>query len=226
MLPDLDLWEGVVRLFAAAALAGLIGLERESAEQEAGLRTHILVSVGSCLFMIVGIYAWHPFDLSQENGAVVDPSRVASYVVAGVGFLGGGAIIRQGFNVRGLTTAASIWVVAAIGIAVGAGMYSFAVATTGVVILSLWPLKKVANQFGLRAGATRQLTLALEAGGDVAPVLAQLRAHELQVNSLRIDDEGERRQVEVVVAGRRRDATEIAQELADLEHVVSVQWAG
>ena len=93
------------------------------------------------------------------------------------------------------------------------------------MILSLWPLKKVANQFGLRAGATRQLTLALEPGGDVAPVLARLRAHELQVNSLRIDDEGERRQVEVVVAGRRRDATEIAQELADLEHVVSVQWA-
>jgi putative Mg2+ transporter-C (MgtC) family protein len=225
VLPDLDLWEGVVRLFAAAALAGLIGLERESAEQEAGLRTHILVSVGACLFMIVGIYAWHPFHFSQQIGAVVDPSRVASYVVAGVGFLGGGAIIRQGFNVRGLTTAASIWVVAAIGVAVGAGMYAFAVATTGVVILSLWPLKELANQFGLRGGATRQLMIALEAGGDVAPVLAALRSHELQVNSLRIDDEGERRQVEVVVAGRRRDATEIAQELADLEHVVSVQWA-
>ena len=225
MLPELELWEGVVRLVVAGALAGMIGLERENAEQEAGLRTHILVSVGACLFMIIGIYAWHPFEFSQRIGAVVDPSRVASYVVAGVGFLGGGAIIRQGFNVRGLTTAASIWVVAALGVAVGAGMYSFAVATTGVVLLSLWPLKRIANQFGLRAGATRQLTLGLDAGGDVAPVLAVVRRHDLQVNSLRIDDEGERRVVEVVVAGRRRDATEIAQELADLEHVLSVQWA-
>ena len=188
----------------------------------------MLVSVGSCLFRSSGIYAWIDFD-SQPGERRRSSTRRASraQIVTGIGFLGARRDHPPGLHrPRADDRRDSIWVVAAIGIAVGAGMYSFAVATTGVVILSLWPLKKVANQFGLRAGATRQLTLALEAGGDVAPVLAQLRAHELQVNSLRIDDEGERRQVEVVVAGRRRDATEIAQELADLEHVVSVQWAG
>jgi uncharacterized membrane protein YhiD involved in acid resistance len=125
-LPDIPLWEGSLRLILAGFLAGLIGLERERREQEAGLRTHILVAGGSCLFMLVGVYAWADFTFSQRVGAVVDPSRVASYVVAGIGFLGGGAIIKYGANIKGLTTAASIWVTAAIGVAVGVGMYVLA----------------------------------------------------------------------------------------------------
>ena len=111
----------MIRLCLAALLAGVIGIERELREQEAGLRTHMLVCVGATMFMIVGVYGWSDFQLGNNIGVVVDPSRVASYVVSGIGFLGAGAIIRHGINVRGLTTAASLWVVAAIGVAVGVG---------------------------------------------------------------------------------------------------------
>ena len=83
----------------------------------------MLVAGGACLFMIVGVYGWADFTFSQQVGAVVDPSRVASYVVAGIGFLGGGAIIKYGANIEGLTTAASVWATAAIGVAIGVGMY-------------------------------------------------------------------------------------------------------
>ena len=104
MAPSLALWEGLLRLVLAALLAGMIGIERELREQEAGLRTHMLVCVGATMFMLVGVYGWSDYQLGNQIGVVVDPSRVASYVVSGIGFLGAGAIIRHGINVRGLTT--------------------------------------------------------------------------------------------------------------------------
>ena len=105
-------WDEVLgRLALAAALGGAIGIEREIREQEAGLRTHMLVSVGAALFTVVGAYGF--------QGQNVDPSRIAAQIVTGVGFLGAGAIIRRCFSVRGLTTAATLWVVAAVGLASG-----------------------------------------------------------------------------------------------------------
>src|SRR2546426_12116097 len=111
--------EVVIRL-AVAAVAGMaVGIERELREQAAGLRTHILVAVGSCLFTLVSVYGFESF--AGQHTAAVDPSRVAAQIVTGIGFLGAGAIIRQGVNIRGLTTAASLWIMAAIGMAVGVG---------------------------------------------------------------------------------------------------------
>lgn len=115
-----------------------VGAEREMRDQVAGLRTHILVSVGSCLFTLVSIYGFTAF---QAPKASIDPSRVAAQIVTGIGFLGAGAIIRQGLNIRGLTTAASLWIIAAVGMAVGVGMYwatGFAVLFT---LISLWGLR-------------------------------------------------------------------------------------
>jgi putative Mg2+ transporter-C (MgtC) family protein len=224
MLPELDLGEGILRLVLAALLAGAIGLERENAEQEAGLRTHMLVSVGSCLFMIVGVYGWEDFRFSQDAGIIVDPSRVASYVVAGIGFLGGGAIIRQGVNVKGLTTAASVWVVAAIGVAVGIGMYEFAAAVTVLVLISLWPLKVVANQFGLRQGATVRVQLELHPQGDVAPIISAVERHRIEIESIRIDEEADARRVDLVLDARRRDVAGLVDEISQLEHVRSEAW--
>src|SRR5580765_3551808 len=126
----------MLRLALAGVLGGLIGLERELREREAGLRTHLLVAVGSALFTIVGAYGF--------GGIRTDPTRIAAQVVTGIGFLGAGAIIRQGFSIRGLTTAATLWVVAAVGLAAGAGYYSGAVITTALVLLALWPLRIVA----------------------------------------------------------------------------------
>ena len=128
----------VFRLLLAMLLGGIIGAERERKNRSAGFRTHILVTVGSCMFMIVSISM--PMMIStMPNGIVnnADPGRIAAQVVSGIGFLGAGAIMQDKGKVRGLTTAASLWVVAAIGLAIGAGMYFSAISTTFFLFLIL-----------------------------------------------------------------------------------------
>jgi putative Mg2+ transporter-C (MgtC) family protein len=118
----------LIRLLVAAVLGSLVGLERERGEWAAGLRTHMLVSLGACLFMIVSAYGFS--GVLGKPAVVLDPSRIAAQVVTGVGFLGAGTILMRGQIVRGLTTAASLWAVAAVGLASGGGLYPEAVATT------------------------------------------------------------------------------------------------
>jgi putative Mg2+ transporter-C (MgtC) family protein len=130
----------IFRLILSAILGGLIGVEREFRKRAAGLRTHILVCVGSCLIMLTSIYV---FDI-YKGIAQVDPSRIAAGVITGIGFLGAGAILRSGDSVHGLTTAATLWMMAAIGLAVGCGFYSAAIFTTVlamVVLLVIWKLE-------------------------------------------------------------------------------------
>jgi putative Mg2+ transporter-C (MgtC) family protein len=198
--PDLALWEGLLRLVLAAVLAGAIGIERELREQEAGLRTHMLVCVGATMFMLVGTYGWGDLRLGNQIGVIVDPSRVASYVVSGIGFLGAGAIIRHGINVRGLTTAASLWVVAAIGVGVGSGLYAFSIATTSLVLLALWPLGQVKRLLAGKQDATRRLRVTLESGGSVVGVLAAIETEGFGMEAVEVREEDDVRQVDVLVA--------------------------
>ena len=141
MVPDLSFQEELLRILLAAALGGVIGFERELRAQEAGLRTHMLVAVGAALFTLVSAYGFGEFFVQGGPIVPADPTRIAAQIVTGIGFLGAGAIIRQGPSIRGLTTAATLWAVAAIGLAAGAGFYAGAVATTVVVIVALWPLR-------------------------------------------------------------------------------------
>ena len=143
MIPEVEWWDILIRLLVAAALTGAIGLERELRDRAAGLRTHMLVGVGSALFTIVSAYGWSDFQFSTAEGVVFDPTRIAAQIVTGIGFLGAGAIIRRGVPVRGLTTAAGLWVVAAIGMAVGAGYYSAALIATGIVLVGLGPFRRI-----------------------------------------------------------------------------------
>ena len=125
--------EMVLRLLSATALGAIIGYQRERAGKPAGLRTHILICLGAALFTIASLYGF-----GGVFGGVVDPSRVAAGIVAGIGFLGAGAIMRRGEGViEGLTTAATIWVVAAIGLAAGAGLYLVAAVTAILVLIVL-----------------------------------------------------------------------------------------
>lgn len=126
-LPDSEL---VVRLLVAAGLGAALGFERELREKSAGLRTNILIAVGSALFTLMSIEL-------AEGVIGADPARVASQIVTGIGFLGAGAIIRTGGNVHGLTTAATVWVNAAVGVAAGGGEYGLAVAATAVTLAAL-----------------------------------------------------------------------------------------
>src|SRR6202050_1635206 len=140
-------WEAVLRLLVAAGLGSLIGAERERLVWAAGLRTHMLVSVGSCLFMIVSAYG---FSTVIAPGVILDPSRVAAQVVSGIGFLGAGSILLRGDVVRGLTTAASLWTVAAIGLAVGGGLYTEAVAATLIILIILAGIKPLEEWYQRR----------------------------------------------------------------------------
>lgn len=134
----------LVRLLLAAVLGGLIGLEREIHGRPAGFRTHLLVSLGSCMFTAVSVYFYYFVGGSGgSNATAADPGRIAAQVVTGIGFLGAGAIIREKASVRGLTTAACLWVAAAIGVACGAGMYGISVVVTIIAIGSLLLLRKV-----------------------------------------------------------------------------------
>jgi putative Mg2+ transporter-C (MgtC) family protein len=127
-----------LRLVLAIVLGGLIGLEREQSNQAAGFRTHILVCLGSTLIMLLSIYGFE--DFVNEPQVRVDPARLAAQVISGIGFLGAGAIMRNGLSISGLTTAASLWAVAAIGLSIGAGFYFAAVLACIFVFISLWLL--------------------------------------------------------------------------------------
>jgi putative Mg2+ transporter-C (MgtC) family protein len=127
----------IIRLLLSAVLSGLIGLERQVHRRSAGLRTHILVSLGSCLIMLTSVYV---FAIYKEVVSV-DPARIAAGVITGIGFLGAGTIIRDREGVRGLTTAASLWMVAAIGLAVGCGFSNAAVFATVLTLVVLFLLR-------------------------------------------------------------------------------------
>lgn len=138
----------LLRLFLAAFLGSLIGLERERKEWVAGLRTHMMVSVGSCLIMIVSAYGFDEVLASGPENLRLDPARLAAQVVSGIGFIGAGTILfLKQKVVRGLTTAAGLWTVAAIGLAVGGGLYFAAVAATIIALFILWSMQPIVNVF-------------------------------------------------------------------------------
>jgi putative Mg2+ transporter-C (MgtC) family protein len=223
--PELELWEGILRLLLAAGLAGAVGLERELREQEAGLRTHMLVGLGACLFVLTGTFGWSELDFGNDVGINMDPSRVTAYVVTGIGFLGAGAIIKHGVNVRGLTTAASLWVVAAIGASAAAGWYALAVATTAIVLASLWPVKQAAKVLGFRSPGAQRLEVGLVPGGSVAGVLSTIEERNVVVESVRVNEEQDLRRVDLVVRGETRRMHGLLDVLGGLDDVTEATWA-
>ena len=170
------LWEFVLRLLAATVMGAAIGIEREYHAKEAGLRTHLLVALGSCLFMILSI---HGFDFMLGRDHVsFDPSRIASQVVTGIGFIGAGTIILQKQAVRGLTTAAGLWVTAAIGLACGNGMFLIALITTAVVLVSLGVINLYMPYFAQRE---RHVTFQVADYQTLTEVLENLRREKITV---------------------------------------------
>src|SRR5690606_28777648 len=134
-----------LRLMLAVLLGGMIGFEREQSSHAAGLRTHMMVCLGSCLLMLLSIYGFSAF--VDEVNVRVDPARLAAAVITGVGFLGAGTILHTGRGITGLTTAASVWVVSAIGLGVGAGFYFASSAATAMVLFVLWAMNKLERKY-------------------------------------------------------------------------------
>ena len=224
-MPDLSWADVLLRIVVAGGLGAAIGLERELRERAAGFRTHLLVGVGACVFTLVSAYAWHDFHFG--GGVSFDPTRIAAQIVTGIGFLGAGAIIRQGFTVRGLTTAATLWVVAAIGMAAGAGYYSAAVIAAALVLFSLWPLRIVARGMlgRIRPHSARPI-VEVRQGESAAPVLDVLAEAGVEARSLEFEEEHGRRRVAVdIELPLDKKRTALIARLAEQENVLAAEWA-
>jgi putative Mg2+ transporter-C (MgtC) family protein len=225
VIPNLDLWEVAVRLAVAAALTGAVGLEREFRERAAGLRTHMLVGVGSALFTIVSAYAWGDFIFDRTQGTAFDPTRIAAQIVTGIGFLGAGVIIRQGLSIRGVTTAAGLWVAAAIGMAVGAGYWGAALIGTGVVLVGLGPLRMAEGWVVRRRREGGTLEIDLRPEEPLAPVLSVLEDRRARVSRIHLEEEETGRELRLEVrmppgvSGR-----DLVEELTRLDEVTGVRW--
>ncbi|MDO5759779.1 MAG: MgtC/SapB family protein [Bacteroidota bacterium] len=184
-------WDFVVRIVVAALLGGAIGLEREYHAKEAGFRTHVLVAVGATLFMIISQYGFEEF--LGHKSVSFDPSRIASQVVTGMGFLGAGTIIFQRKFIRGLTTAAGIWVTGAIGLAVGCKMYFLSIATTIIVLLALSLLN-----FGAKRLTFRHLSVVFSCKeqGEINKIIDVLQKDGFVVRECSVEKEN----TEIVVS--------------------------
>lgn len=194
----------------AALLAGAVGAEREWTGKWAGLRTHMLIAVGAALLTDVSVHIGAEF--SAGSGAW-DPGRIAAQIVTGVGFLGAGTILQSRGGVRGLTTAAGLWVSAAIGLAVGAHFYVEAVVTTVVLLLILAALRPVERMLLHRD--RRKVLVGLPAGRDLGSVTAVVEDLDLQVERLDVEEIEGHRSVKVTFRGSRQTRRELVKTLED-----------
>jgi putative Mg2+ transporter-C (MgtC) family protein len=226
---DLSTAELLLRLFAAAALGAVVGIERTSAAKGAGARTHALVALGAALFTIAGAYGF----TDVGKGPNVDPARIAAQVATGVGFIGAGAILRHGATVRGITTAATVWLAASIGVAAGAGGWIaavFATVLTLLVLVALQAAKPLIQRFG-----RRQTILELEylrGHGTLGPVLRALEARDTKIQRMSVEDddrnadaEGVRRVTLDVSVRLREDLDDLLDKVGKRPEIRSIRVA-
>ena len=182
----IDIREIIIRISAAVVIGGLIGFQRELSRNSAGFRTHILVCVGACVAMLTNEYLYYQFPQAQ-----IDVARMGSYVISGIGFLGAGSIIKDGFRVRGLTTAAGLWVVACLGIAVGAGFYQAALFGVIVVIIVLALLKLIETKFVIKRNRTEIELRIKNSPGQLASVLSAIGMAGVLIKDVDMQDSEE-----------------------------------
>jgi putative Mg2+ transporter-C (MgtC) family protein len=216
-----DLPVTAFRLGLSFLLGGLIGLEREWHRQSAGLRTHIVICVGSTILTLLSIYIPQTFTHFQGG----DPARIAAQIVSGIGFLGGGAIFRLGVNVRGLTTAASIWVAAGIGMVVGAGMYAAALIGTGIILFALFVM--IPFERRLFPGiALRSLEIAMTGKKpDTGRVIPILETEGIEIKSMDVSQSFEEKTIRlrlVVRIPEEVDWVDLYRKLGKLEGISKI----
>ena len=194
----LSWWEILVRLLLAAVLGGVIGANRERREWAAGLRTHMLVCVGAALAIIVSAFGFS--DILGQPDVILDPSRIAAQVISGIGFLGAGTILfmHREQVIRGLTTAAGLWAVAAIGLAAGSGMYAAACIATILVWVILAIVKPLEERVFVRRRRRPRVTLVLQGEGALRRVQDMLRQRGLPLYKLVLRDADEGEQLAVI----------------------------
>ncbi|MDF2590755.1 MAG: hypothetical protein K0S75_221 [Clostridia bacterium] len=175
--------EILIRLALACFLGGLIGLERERNKQPAGLRTHILVCVGATLVMLCNIFIFEKY----KGVANIDPARLGAQVISGIGFLGAGTIIKEGLSIRGLTTAASLWVVACMGIAIGLGFYSGALIATFFILVILIFFSKFEYLFNIKTIKSVLILKSVNSEGQINVIENKLKEFEIIFSNVSVE---------------------------------------
>jgi putative Mg2+ transporter-C (MgtC) family protein len=216
LLTSLDI---VVRLALSFAAGVIIGFERASRRQVAGMRTHVVICLGATLLMILSI--WLPQEFGHlKNG---DPGRIAAQVVSGIGFLGAGAMIRLGNNVRGLTTAASLWLIAAVGMAVGAGQYLAAALTEGLALAALWGLGKFESRV-FPAERNKTLELSFKNGvPDINDLIHTIKSFGVRVLTMDVAQAFDQKRAELRLLVGFPGATDIPQFLRALKSIKGLE---
>lgn len=189
-----------LRLVIAAALGAAVGAEREIHGHPAGIRTHMLVALGSALFTVLSI---HGFTTDGAATGSIDPTRIAAQIVSGIGFLGAGAILKDGVVIRGLTTAASLWATSAVGMAAGAGEHIVAVVGGVIILTSLWPINALAERLRGTHLPELQLRLGMERVDSIGAISTVLLQHKLDIASVQTQRLGkDSYRADVAVRGR------------------------
>jgi putative Mg2+ transporter-C (MgtC) family protein len=217
-MAHLSNWDIISRLLLAALVGGAIGFERETAGQDAGLRTHLMLALGAAVFGEISVGAWDHFQVPTADSIFrADVTRVASYVAAGIGFVGAGTIVKNAGSVRGLTTAASLWVAGAVGLACGVGFWMPAVAGTVIGLLSLalrHPMRRLVRYVGSRrAGA---VTIVLADDADPGQVIDALRALPVPPAKVTVGAGQESGHVEIAAEFAPNDRDEIFEAVREI----------
>lgn len=215
--------EILIRLLVGAFCGAIIGIERERKEWAAGMRTHMMVSVGATLYMIVSSYGFNEV-LSNEK-VMLDPSRVAAQVVTGIGFIGAGTImfLRQGI-IRGLTTASGLWTVAGIGLAIGGGMYVAGIATTFIALIILWILQPIENLV-YRRSKWKTLIITLKSNGNYREVLDFVfKQSDINITGFEIESLEDNLTQLTIKSNNIEDLKKITTIVSNKEIIQSMKW--
>ena len=200
---DIYSTEFIIRICIAALLGGVLGFEREIHGRPAGLRTHFLVSMGAAVFMMLS-----PYVAKMEPEIIGDPGRIAAQIVSGIGFLGAGAIVKEGVSIRGLTTAASLWVAAAIGMTTGVGSYKGAIVVSGLALIALELLPHIETIFKKQSYWVLEVITPLEAGvSDILDAVKKQKVRILQCDQDR-DYENDTLKITLLIRIFHRDVTD------------------
>ena len=224
----------LIRILLAMILGGLIGLEREKSKRPAGFRTHILVCVGSALFMLVSIYGFDDIapvttTLEDDIGTRRDTARIAAQVVSGIGFLGAGTILHEGLTIKGLTTAASLWIVSAIGLAVGSGMYLLSTVATMLTMLTLVTFRTWEKRFaGTRSDRRFIRVVTRNTPGIITEITAFLSDCGIKVKTLNVKTDNKNGNIILELylkIDRTIDMVEVADGIQNIDGVLALENA-
>lgn len=225
----------VLRLIVAAILGGIVGMERGSGDRPAGFRTHILVCVGSALFMLVSMYGLDDVygaanSPTEDFGQRRDSTRIAAQVVSGIGFLGAGTILHEGLTIKGLTTAASLWIVSAIGLAVGSGMYFLSTVATAITMLTLVTFHSWEKRFAGTKRSDRRFVrvIAKNRPRVITDITSFLSANGIQVKSMNVKSDKESGQLSLELylkIEKGIEAAELVSKLQEIDGVIGLENA-